>query len=54
MLINGKELEESDPEGVRPGTVISVNGETIRVLSEADADKLLAAAQFIQEHFRAD
>jgi hypothetical protein len=50
--INGEELVNANPDGVNSGTVVSLNGESIRVLSREQAIELLAAAEFILENFK--
>lgn len=51
MQINGENLVYADPAGVNSGTVITVNGDSIRILSKEQAEEVLAAAQFILENF---
>lgn len=54
MKVNGSDVSEAEVDGVKPGTTVSINNETIRILSMKDAEDLLEAAQFIVEHFSAN
>lgn len=54
IQINGNPSNEIDVFGIKPGTVISIGSESIRIISKEQAIELMGAIIVIAENFDAD